>query len=209
VIKARFGSNLDSVVLRLLPFVARLRVHPNTLTFLGVVLSLAAAGAFATGRLIPGGFLMGFAGLCDLLDGVVARSQGTGSRAGAFFDSTMDRVSDLLIFGGLAVWYGQSGNMTGLILSLWAVSGAVMTSYVRARAEAMLPSLHVGIMERGERFVLILVGAATGFMQTALSVVALGATITSVQRLLLAYRLISELPEAVPADAEAAREKAS
>lgn len=131
------------------------------------------------------------AGLCDLVDGVVARAQGTGSRVGAFFDSTMDRLSDLLIFGGIATAFATRGQVGVVILSLWALGGAVLTSYARARAEAEIASLEVGLMERGERLAILALGALSGFMIPALWLVAIGATITAVQRVVVARREIA------------------
>lgn len=195
MIKARFGSDFDQVVHRILPFVARIPLSPDTLTLVGVGVSALAAVAFATDRLLLAGTLMLVAGFFDLIDGVVARAQGKVSRAGAFFDSSMDRASDLLIFAGITVSAARSGDTLWLCVVLWALSASVMTSYVRARAEVILPSLSVGYMERGERFVLIILGAWTGFLQPAIWLVALGASVTSIQRVLVARREISRLPQ--------------
>lgn len=198
MIKARFGSDFDQVVHRILPFVARIRLHPNTLTLIGVGVSALAAAAFAFDRLLLAGSLVLVSGFFDLIDGVVARAQGKVSRAGAFFDSSMDRVSDLLIFGGIVASAARSGDLLWLLVVLWALSASVMTSYVRARAEVVLPQLSVGFMERAERCVLIILGAWSGFLQPAIWLVAIGATITSIQRLIVAHREISLLPEPQP-----------
>lgn len=202
MIKSRLGSDFDQVVLRVFPFVKRIRLQPNTLTLYGVGISALAGAAFATDRLVLAAFLMGFAGFCDLIDGVVARQQGTTSLAGAFFDSSMDRLSDLLIFGGIAVAAAVRTDVAGVLLVLWALAGAVMTSYVRARAEVVLDSLRVGIMERGERFIVLILGALTGYLAPALWIVAIGATITAIQRIVTAHREIAALPEDASADDE-------
>ena len=183
MIKDRLGADLDQTVRRIFPFVSRIRVEPDALTVLGVLVSLLAGWAFASGTPWLAGLLMMLAGFFDLIDGVVARSQGTASRAGAFFDSTMDRVSDLLIFAGLGVYYTGLGSTGGALLVFWALTASVMTSYVRARAEAELHELSAGYMERAERCVVLILGALTGFIEIALVVVALGATATSVQRM--------------------------
>jgi phosphatidylglycerophosphate synthase len=198
VIKSRLGSDFDQIVHRVFPFVKRIKLQPNTLTLYGVAVSALAGAAFATDRLPAAAFLMTLAGFFDLIDGVVAREQGSMSRAGAFFDSSMDRLSDLLIFGGIAVAAAVRVDVAAVLLVMWALSGAVMTSYVRARAEVVLESLSVGIMERGERFVVLILGAASGYLEPALWIVAIGATITAVQRLVVAHREIAALPEEEP-----------
>ena len=202
MLKARFGSEIDSIVLRVFPFVSRLPLHPNTLTLIGVAFSLAAALAFAREALLAAGGLMILAGFCDLCDGVLARAQGRSSLAGAFFDSSMDRVSDLLVFGGIAVAAAGRGDQPATVLVLWALSASVMTSYLRARAEVDLDELRVGVMERGERFGVLILGALTGWLTLALWVIAIGATVTSLQRLLVAHRELRKLASEVPAEPE-------
>jgi CDP-diacylglycerol--glycerol-3-phosphate 3-phosphatidyltransferase len=208
VLKSRFGAQSDRIVQRVLPFLARLRVQPDTLTLLGVAFSAAAAVAFGLGQTFVAAFALGFAGLCDLIDGALARAKGASSLAGAFLDSSMDRLSDLLILGGIAFGMAAAGNLGGLALVLWALAGTIMTSYTRARAERHLAEFDLGVMERGERFVVLILGALLGFLTLALWVVAIGATVTSVQRLVAARRLLLELertgvdPTATPDEAE-------
>ena len=201
MLKARFGSDLDRIVLRVFPFVRRIPLHPNSLTLIGVALSVAAAVAFFFEEHLAAGLLMILAGFCDLIDGVLARAQGTSSRAGAFFDSSMDRVSDLVIFAGIALAMAARTDVAGTLLVLWALSGSVMTSYLRARAEVELERLEVGLMERAERFGVLILGALTGFVVVALWVIAIGATITSIQRLVVANRELGKLPRVTPVPA--------
>jgi len=196
VIKSRLGSDFDKVVHRVLPFVRHVRVAPDTLTLLGVAVSVAAAVLLARDQLFWAGIVMAFAGFFDLIDGVVAREQGVASKAGAFFDSSMDRVADLVIFAGLAFAMATRGDAWGVMLVLWALGGSLMTSYLRARAECDLEHLGVGIMERAERCVVLILGALTGFMEVALWVVAVGSTVTAVQRTLVARRELKALGSA-------------
>ncbi len=193
MIKARLGADFDRVVLGVFPFVSRIRVRPDTLTMLGVSVSLGAAALFATGHLVWAGLALGVAGFFDLIDGVVARSQGSSGSSGGFFDSSMDRLADLFMFSGMAVGMALSGDASGVLLVCWALTGSVMTSYTRARAERHLAHFSVGFMERGERMVLIILGSLTGWLELALWGVALGATVTTVQRLVVARRLLQEL----------------
>jgi len=195
VIKERLGADVDAVVYRIFPFVRSLNVHPDTLTLTGAAVSFFAAGAFAGQRSFVAGLLLMVAGFFDLVDGIVARQQGLSSSAGAFFDSTIDRFSDLVIFGGIAVARAGAGDERGTVLVMWALTASVMTSYARAAAEKRLHSLKVGFLERGERFGVLIIGALTGFVMTAVVLIAIGATITSIQRVLAGRRLLRELEE--------------
>lgn len=195
MIKARLGTDVDATVRRVFPFVERLRVSPDVLTALGVVASLGAALAFATGRPKSAGCLLLLGGFFDLIDGVVARAQGTSSSAGAFFDSSMDRVSDLLAFAGIACGMAAQTDVPGVALALWALGASLMTSYTRARAEQKLARFEVGLMERGERCAVLIAGAVLGFIPLALWIIALGATWTTVQRMVHARRLLRQLDD--------------
>lgn len=193
MLKARFGADLDPLIRRVLPFVARTRVHPDVLTLLGVALATLAGVAFALERPLVAGIVLALAGFFDLIDGVVARAQGTSSTSGAFFDSAMDRLADIVVLGGIATAMAARADSAGVVLTLWALGGSVMTSYTRARAERHLARFDVGLMERGERFAVLIVGALTGFVELALWIVAIGASYTTLQRVLAARRLLGEL----------------
>ena len=195
MIKSRIGADLDRVVLGILPFISRTRIRPDTLTALGVGVSLFSGAAFALGEIRLGGILLALAGFFDLIDGVVARAQGSASSSGAFFDSSMDRLADLLVLCGMAVGMAALGDVSGVLLVCWALIGAVMTSYTRARAERQLANFHVGWMERGERCAVLILGALADYLEVALWVVSIGATLTTFQRLVAARRLLRELDE--------------
>ena len=195
MIKERLGSDLDQVVYRLFPFVRSLRVSPDALTLTGALVSLLAGAAFAGQHSFTAGLLLMLAGFFDLIDGVVARQQGISSNAGAFFDSSIDRLSDLVILGGVAVARAHAADPFGTGLVIWAITASVMTSYTRASAERRLHSLKVGFMERGERFGVLIVGALTGFVMTAVVIIAAGATWTAVQRVLEGRRLLHAFEE--------------
>jgi phosphatidylglycerophosphate synthase len=196
VIKERFApADLDAFVSRLFPFVRGLRVAPDTLTLAGAGVSVLAAWAFADEHAFLAGLLLMGAGFCDLVDGVVARQQGVSSSAGAFFDSSIDRLSDLVIFSGIVLARVHASDVAGAALVLWAITASVMTSYTRASAERRLHSLSVGFMERAERFLVLIVGALTTFVLTAVFVIAVFATYTAVQRVLEGRRLLRALEE--------------
>jgi archaetidylinositol phosphate synthase len=194
MIKAVFGQDFDRVVRRAFPFVTRIRVHPDILTLTGVGVSGLAAWAFAVGEIRLGGAVLCLAGFFDLIDGVVARIQGVSTRAGSFLDSSMDRVADLLVFSGIAVGMAAVADSGGVLLVCAALTGSVMTSYTRAKAEAELgESFSVGLVERGERTVVLILGALSGYLVAALWLVTLGSIITAVQRVVVARsRLLAQ-----------------
>lgn len=198
MLKERLGSGFDRVVHRLLPFLTRLPISPDQWTLLGVAFSALAAGSLAGGSLALGGSWMFCAGFCDIVDGAIARARNQQSRAGAFLDSTLDRVSDLLVFAGLGYWQAASGELGGLVLVFWALSGSLLTSYARARAEVELGEFSVGWMERSERCLILIAGAWTGWMLTALWIIAIGASLTSLQRVVIARRLLRECDAQTP-----------
>ena len=136
-----------------------LRINPNHLTFLGFVMSIVTAYTFARGRFGTAGVILIIAGLFDMVDGMVARNTNSETPFGAFFDSVMDRYSDLIMYLGLIIWYGQQDRMTYVVLVGVVMMGSVMTSYTRARAESLIPQCKVGFLERPERIVLLIIGS--------------------------------------------------
>ena len=192
MIKERFSSQVEGFILRRAEFLTRVPLTPDQLTLVGVGISGIAALAYALAAVKVAGYLLIAAGVADLIDGVIARKRGMASPAGAFFDSTMDRVSDLLIFSGIAVGVANTGSGWGTALVCWALSGTVLTSYTRARAEAQLREFSVGLMERAERFVVLIGFSLFDQLTWALWIIALGSTATSVQRILTARRMLRD-----------------
>jgi phosphatidylglycerophosphate synthase len=199
MLKERFGPSLDRVVLWIAPAVASLPLSANQLTALGGVASLAVGAAFAWGHTGLAGVLLLLAGFADLADGIVARARGTESRAGAFLDSSMDRVSDLLIYAGMAVDAAWRMDPARALLVTWALGAAFVTSYARARAECEIDELKVGFMERGERFLVLIPLALLDRLGLALWILALGGTLTSIQRIRVGYQRIAARASATPA----------
>jgi CDP-diacylglycerol--glycerol-3-phosphate 3-phosphatidyltransferase len=153
VLDGRFRQGVDR---RTGPFgqaLARAGVSADLLTVTGLVMAAAAAWAIGSGRLVAGGLLMVAAGLPDLLDGPVAKASGRASKRGAFLDSVADRVSDALIFGGVA-WYLQaSGRPRLAMLALAVLAASSVVSYERAKAESLGFAARGGAMERAERLI--------------------------------------------------------
>lgn len=136
----------------------KIGLSANALTVLGIAAAAAAMWAVATGRLILGFILIVATGLCDLLDGPVAKAAQSSSTQGAFFDSVADRVTDVMLLCGIA-WHlneTEGGNIYMLAIAVLAVSQIV--SYQRAKAESLGLTGKGGIMERAERFVVLAAG---------------------------------------------------
>jgi len=152
-VKQAFAATMEPVVAA----VERSGLHPNVLTFLCLTLSVVAAVAIAYGDLVAGGILAAVASIFDYFDGRIARRTGRASLAGNFLDSTIDRVSELTIFGGIALLFRDSPLL--LLLTLLASGGAILTSYARAKAESLGLNLKSGWLQRPERMTLLCAGA--------------------------------------------------
>ena len=163
-------------------------INPNVLTFLGLVVNFWAAALFATGRFRTAAAVIFFAGFLDMLDGQVARRQNRVTAFGAFYDSTLDRYSDMALYMGLLVYYAVIGRTAYVVLAAVATAGSVMVSYARARAESLIPSCKVGFMERPERLVLLILGGAFNRMAPALWVIAVVSTITVIHHILYTWQ---------------------
>ena len=178
-------------------WLVRRRVHPNTITVVGTVFMVAGGVLYGTGHIMTGGWLLGITALTDVLDGMVARRGNTASDFGAFLDSTLDRVADGAVLGGLAVFYAlndQDYNVTMVVVCLAGVVGAFLTSYTRARAESLGLDAKVGMLQRPERVVLLSAPQAFfGLMLngwvliTIISILTFTAWITVVQRITFVY----------------------
>ncbi len=166
-----------------------LHVKPNHLTFLGFVMSIVTAYVFSTGRFRWAGVLLIITGLFDMVDGMVARTMNKVTPFGAFFDSIMDRYSDLILYLGLIIWYGSQDRMNYVVLVGIVMMGSVLTSYARARAECLIPKCKVGFLERPERIVLLIIGAFY-FMDPVLWVIAVLSNWTVIHRILYTRSVI-------------------
>ncbi|MDA8238890.1 MAG: CDP-alcohol phosphatidyltransferase family protein [Nitrospiraceae bacterium] len=188
MIGEKFGHLFDAPLEK---FAKRIPVHPNVITIVGFLLT-AFASAVLVAHVRLGGGLVLAAGFFDVLDGVVARVNDKKSAFGAFLDSVLDRYSDAFIL--LAVGWNlyDSGQPTGLILSLLTLVGAFLISYTRARAEGLGRECKNGLLERPERVVLISVGAMTGLIIPILWVMAVFTHITAFQRIYHVWKVSRE-----------------
>ena len=166
----------------------RLGASADQISVTGFVLNVAAAALVVTGDLVAAGALYLFAGLLDLLDGVLARTGGRPTRFGAFLDSTLDRASEGVVFAAIAYRFAAEGSALDASIVVLALLGSFLVSYVRARAEGLGAECRVGIATRAERVVLVALGLLSGLLPEAIRVVALLTAVTVVQRIACARR---------------------
>ncbi|MDB4949459.1 MAG: hypothetical protein JWM27_2108 [Gemmatimonadetes bacterium] len=176
----------------------RRRVHPNVITTLGFLVTVGAGACFFFGHMGWGGVLILLGGVFDVLDGYVARGTGLASQFGSFYDSTLDRISEIVVFLGLLSLYGGGhpdlGEPWMVYVVALALGGSLMVSYTRARAEALGIDCKVGLMQRPERVVLLGVAGILGtewhgvVLTWVLVAMAALTNLTAVQRIVWVYR---------------------
>jgi CDP-diacylglycerol--glycerol-3-phosphate 3-phosphatidyltransferase len=164
------------------------QIHPNVLTTIGLVINIVAAVLFAQGHFFAAGLVVVGAGVFDMVDGRVARVTNTVTPFGAFFDSVMDRYSDMALYMGLLVYYARAERFLYVVLVAVVMAGSVMISYARARAESLIPTCKVGFLERPERIVLIIIGALMDRMAPVLWIIAVLSNITVIHRIHYTWR---------------------
>jgi CDP-diacylglycerol--glycerol-3-phosphate 3-phosphatidyltransferase len=196
-------------------WMVRKRINPNTITTVGTICSMTAGVIYATGHIAIAGWVLGLTALFDVLDGTVARRTGRSTVFGAFYDSTLDRVADGAVLGGLIIFFARNevhhrvpdwmGTPMVAILLL-GIIGTFLTSYTRARAESLGIDAKVGMLQRPERVTLL--SAPQAFFGLALNgwvligicvLLSVTAWITAVQRIMFVYR-VTNTP-AIDADA--------
>jgi len=187
-----FGRIIEKIVGAL----ALSKIHPNVLTFFGLVINVLAAFLFAAGRFRTAGLVLIGAGLFDMVDGRVARETNQVTRFGGFFDSVLDRYSDLGVLMGLLVYYASIDRFFYIVLTAIAMTGSVMVSYSRARAENAIPKCKVGFLERPERVVLLILGALANRMAPVLWVTAVLSNLTVVHRMIYTFQEARRLEDA-------------
>ncbi len=192
-----FGKGSGWLLQKIVNGLALSRISPNTLTFIGLIINIIAAVFFgyakgnnANRMFLYAGLTIIGAGIFDMVDGRVARQTNQVSIFGAFFDSVIDRYSDVAIFFGLLVYYARGNRLFYVALVAFVMTACLMVSYTRARAEALIGTCKVGFMERPERIVCVIIGALFnkwGVMAAALWVLAVMSTITVIHRIRYTY----------------------
>ena len=190
------GLACNKVILMIVRGLALSKIHPNYLTLIGLLINVGAAWLLAVGQFRWAGAVIIGAGLFDMVDGRVARETNRVTRFGGFFDSVLDRYSDLGLLIGLLVWYGSIGRFSYVVLTAVAMIACVMVSYVRARAENSIPMCKVGFMERPERVVLVIIGALFDRMAPVLWIIALLGNLTVIHRMIFTWQEAERLEDA-------------
>lgn len=161
---ASIGRGASRIISAMVRWLAYGRINPNYLTVIGVSINIGCGLLFGFGYFFWAGVILIVANLFDMLDGQVARLSGRVTRFGGFLDSSLDRLSDMVIFVGLMVFYArdtQFHSTLNVFLAGAAMMGSVMVSYTSARAESLIPKCDVGFLRRPERVVLLIIGALT------------------------------------------------
>ena len=173
----------------------RLRIHPNILTFTGVLINVWAGWHLAMGEFRTAFVVMIVANIFDFIDGKVASETGMTSQFGGFWDSVIDRFSDLALSVGLICLYSSLGRTDYVLITSIAMVFATMTSYTRARAESLITKCKVGFMERPERIVLFMIGAITNRMAAVMWVIGVLSIVTVIDRIYYTYLELNGRPQ--------------
>jgi phosphatidylglycerophosphate synthase len=190
-----FGRACAVLLHKIVNGLALTRISPNVLTFMGLVINTVAAILFGYARgdnqvamFRYAGLVIIGAGIFDMVDGRVARATGKVTSFGGFFDSVIDRYSDVALYFGLLVYYARAERFFYLVLTAVVMVTSVMVSYTRARAESLIGQCKVGFMERPERIVLVILGALFNRMAPVLWVIAVLGNMTVIHRIVYTYR---------------------
>jgi CDP-diacylglycerol---glycerol-3-phosphate 3-phosphatidyltransferase len=190
------GLGANKIIRLIVRGLALSKINPNVLTFFGLVINIVAATFLAVGRFRTAGLIIIFAGLFDMVDGRVARATNQVTRFGGFFDSVLDRYSDLALLVGLLVYYGTINRPSYVVLTAVVMTASVMISYTRTRAENIIPTCKVGFMERPERVVLFIIGALFDRMAPVLWTIAVLGNLTVIHRMIFTYQDAKRLEDA-------------
>ena len=206
---ASIGRGASRIISTIVRGLAYGRISPNLLTVIGVSINVGCGLLFGFGHFFWAGVILIVANLFDMLDGQVARLSGRVTRFGGFLDSSLDRLSDMVIFVGLMVFYArdtQFHSTLNVFLAGAALMGSVMVSYTSARAESLIPKCDVGFLRRPERVVLLIIGALTTHpgsqnpflnrMSAVLWILAVGSYWTFAHRMYHTWREVNKADEA-------------
>ncbi len=192
MIANRFKEKFAFLLAPLGDVISKTGISPNQLTLLGMALSILAGVVIGLGHPLWGALLVILGGLCDALDGTIARSTQKVTRFGAFLDSTLDRYSDLALYMGVMALAFSHRDLSLFLWTALALAGAIMVSYTRARAECIIESCQVGIMERPERVIILLVGLIFHWLEGAMVLTAILANWTALQRIHHTYKQLKD-----------------
>ena len=186
-------------------FLARLHVTPNQVSLAGLALNAGAAAVIVEGELVWAGATYILAGSMDLLDGTLARTTAKAGRFGAFFDSTLDRVSEGIVFAAITYRFAVGDEELLAAATVIALLGSLLVSYVRARAEGLGGECKVGLLTRAERVVLLTAGLLADLLPAAIILLAVLTTVTVIQRIRHVARQFAPNNAENPADSQGAK----
>ena len=190
ILTARLQEIFLKILSPLIHLLTKWKVSPNTITLAGLFITVLSAVAFTFGHIRTGGILILLGGLCDTFDGSIARSTGKTTGYGAFFDSVIDRYSELVMFFGVTAHFIRINDFLTAIVIFFALCGSIMVSYCRARAESLGFDAKTGIMQRAERIILLGLGALIHLtaLKIAIWLIAILSNLTALQRIRRVYR---------------------
>ena len=194
-IREFFGVQLRRGFVPMLSALRWLKVTPNQVTIAGTVLNVAAAALLATDHLIYAGIVFLVAGCFDMLDGALARLAQKVTPFGAFLDSTLDRLSEGVMFAAIAYVLAADGRSVDVALVVLALLGSVLVSYTRARAESLGLECKVGLMSRPERVILVALGLFFNVLSYVIYIMLALTAFTVVQRVVHTYRQLGRQKE--------------
>jgi CDP-diacylglycerol---glycerol-3-phosphate 3-phosphatidyltransferase len=166
----------------------KLGVTPNQITVVGTILNAGVAVLIISDHLIWAGVVVLVAGICDMLDGSLARMANLSTPFGAFFDSTLDRISEGFVLAAIGYVFAKQGHSVDAALATLALLGSLMVSYTRARAESLGLECKVGIMSRPERIILVAIGLFFNVLPYVIYIMLALTAFTVVQRVVHTYR---------------------
>jgi CDP-diacylglycerol--glycerol-3-phosphate 3-phosphatidyltransferase len=190
------GTSCNKVVVMIVRLLTILGIHPNALTLIGLLINIGAAVLLAQGRFFAAGWVITGAAIFDMVDGRVARETNQVTRFGGFFDSVIDRYSDLGLLMGLLVYYANINRPFYVVLTAVVMTASVMISYTRSRAENTIPKCKVGFLERPERIVLLIIATLFNRIPAVLWVIAVLGNITVIHRMIFTYQETKQLEDA-------------
>ncbi len=206
MIGASIGKGATRILDKLVSWLANGGVHPNILTFIGVAISVTCGLLFGFGKFFAAGIVLIIANLFDMLDGNVARKSGNVTKFGGFLDSSLDRISDMIVFIGIIIFYASNTPQRSIVTvfaGCTAMMFSVMVSYTAARSDSLGVKANVGFLQRPERMVLLMIGALSTWSWTSqfyfanrmpqvLWIIAIGSFWTFLQRMIYTWRKMQE-----------------
>ena len=183
VLRQQIGALLEGLLRPIAQTLARSDISPNHVTVAGLVVNLIAAWLITRGDFFFAGVMYLLGGGFDLLDGMLARATNKVTAVGAYLDSTLDRISEGMIFAAIAYVFAREGQAVDAGMVLLALLGSLLVSYTRARAEALSVACKMGIATRPERVVLIVLGLVTGWLAPVIYLLVVLTGITVIQRI--------------------------